>query len=86
MNALVFAGMVDRRQISLERVLAEAAPTIVAMASLSIAGLLFTLQSSISKIEAQQARLLEIVKDNQQRVLILEGRVRDIEINRIGER
>lgn len=78
--------MVDRRQISLERVLAEAAPTIVAMASLSIAGLLFTLQSSISKIEAQQARLLEIVKDNQQRVLILEGRVRDIEINRIGER
>lgn len=86
MNALVFAGMVDRRQVSLERVLAEAAPTIVAMASLSIAGLLFTLQSSISKIEAQQARLLEIVKDNQQRVLILEGRVRDIEINRIGER
>lgn len=86
MNAVVSAGMVDRREMSLERVLAEAAPTIVAMASLSIAGLLFTLQSSISKIEAQQARMLEIVKDNQQRVLILEGRVRDIEINRIGAR
>lgn len=78
--------MTDRRQISLERVLAEAAPTIVAMASLSIAGLLFTLQTSISKIEAQQARLLEIVKGNEQRVLVLESRVRDIEINRIGNR
>lgn len=72
--------------MSLERVLAEAAPTIVAMASLSIAGLLFTLQTSISKIEAQQVRMLEIVKDNQQRVLILEGRVRDLEISRAGSR
>lgn len=74
--------MVERRQMSLERVLAEAAPTIVAMASLSIAGLLFNLQGSIGEIKSQQVRLLEIVKDTQQRVLVLEGRVRDLEIRR----
>ncbi|MFZ9654662.1 MAG: hypothetical protein ACO29V_03400 [Limnohabitans sp.] len=78
--------MTDRRQMSLERVLAEAAPTIVAMATLSVAGLLFTLQMSISEIKSQQARLLEIVRDNQQRALVTEGRVRDLEIERAGER
>jgi hypothetical protein len=83
MEALVLT-MTDRRQISLERVLAEAAPTIVAMSALSIAGLLWSLQMSISDIKAQQARLLDIVKDSQTRVTQLETRVRDIELKAVG--
>jgi hypothetical protein len=83
MEALVLT-MTDRRQMSLERVLAEAAPTIVAMSALSIAGLLWSLQMSISDIKAQQTRLLDIVKDSQVRVTALEARVRDIELKVVG--
>ena len=72
----------DRRQMSLERVLAEAAPTVVAMATLSIAGLLWSLQSSIADIKASQTRILDLVKDSQTRIVNLESRVRELELNR----
>jgi len=70
----------DRREMSLERVLAEAAPTIVAMSALSIAGLLWSLQMSISDIKSQQTRVLDLIKDSQTRVTSLENRVRDLEL------
>ena len=70
----------DRRQLSLERVLAEATPTIIAMGVLSIAGLLWSLQASITEIKVSQTRILDMVKDSQERILRLEDRVRQLEI------
>jgi hypothetical protein len=69
--------------MSLERVLAESVPMIIAMSTLSIAGLLWSLQTSVSDIKAQQARLLDLVKDSQERILTLENRVRDLEMKPI---
>lgn len=70
----------DRRSLSLERVLAEAAPTIIAMGVLSIAGLLWSLQSSMAEIKASQTRILDMIKDSQIRIVKLEDRVRDLEM------
>lgn len=70
----------EQRSLSLERLLAEAAPMVIAMSTLSIAGLLWSLQVSISDIKAQQSRLLDLVKDSQSRILVLENRVRDLEL------
>lgn len=53
---------------------------VIAMSTLSIAGLLWSLQVSISDIKAQQSRLLDLVKDSQSRILVLENRVRDLEL------
>lgn len=72
--------MTERRQMSLERVLAEAAPTVIAMGVLGIAGLLWSLQMSITDIKAQQSRILDLIKDSQSRLTVLEGRVRDLEL------
>lgn len=72
----------DRRSLSLERVLADAAPTIIAMGVLSIAGLLWSLQSSISEVKVSQVRILDMIKDSQERILRLEERVRELEIKK----
>ena len=72
----------DRRSLSLERVLAEAAPTIIAMGVLSIAGLLWSLQSSIAEVKVSQVRILDMIKDSQERILRLEERVRELELKK----
>lgn len=80
MTAITMDEGRDRRQMSLERVLAEAAPTIIAMGVLSIAGLLWSLQSSMAEIKASQTRILDMIKDSQIRIVKLEDRVRDLEM------
>ena len=72
----------DRRSLSLERVLAEAAPTTIAMGVLSIAGLLWSLQSSIAEVKVSQVRILDMIKDSQERILRLEERVRELELKK----
>lgn len=81
-DSLVFAmsGEEDRRQAGLDGVFAQAAPQVIAMAALSIAGLLWSLQMSITDIKAQQARILDLVKDGQVRITSLENRVRELEL------
>jgi hypothetical protein len=66
--------------MDLERLLTDSIPMIIAMSTLSIAGLLWSLQVSVGDIKAQQSRLLDLVKDSQARILTLENRVRDLEL------
>ena len=82
MTAITMNEGRDRRQMSLERVLAEAAPTIIAMGVLSIAGLLWSLQSSIAEVKVSQVRILDMIKDSQERILRLEERVRELELKK----
>ncbi len=69
-------------QSSLERVLSEAAPTLLATSIFAMVGLLWNLQSSVSEIKSNQVRVLDLIKDSQNRLSILEERVRLLEIGR----
>lgn len=70
----------DDRRPGAGNLLEQAAPQVIAMAALSIAGLLWSLQMSITDIKAQQARILDLVKDGQVRLSALENRVRELEL------
>lgn len=70
----------DDRRLGAGNIFEQAAPQVIAMAALSIAGLLWSLQMSITDIKAQQARILDLVKDGQVRLTSLENRVRELEL------
>ena len=73
-----------KSQSSIERVLSEAAPTLLATAIFAMVGLLWNLQSSVSEIKSNQVRVLDLIKDSQNRLSILEERVRLLEIGQTG--
>lgn len=70
----------SKEHSTLDRVVASAAPAILATSFLSIVGLLWTMQTTIVEIKASQTRILEIAKNTSSQLVQLEERVRVLEV------
>ncbi len=70
----------NQQRSTIDRIFDSAAPSVVAMATLSIVGLLWSLQAATVEIKASQARVLEIAKETANQLVDLEERVRNLEL------